>query len=308
MQIIDEEHRKELSRIFSGEMRFDCGMDQFTTFRVGGKADVVCFPHDLIALQQLVSFINREAIASLVVGRGSNILVRDGGFGGIVIILKGMLASIEKNNNDKSSIKVGAGASIADLLSFCSRYNLAGVEFLAGVPGTVGGAAAMNAGAFGREFCNVVLEIQFITSQGELVKRTNSQLGYAYRKLNFPVGEIIVSVKIQLEKEEPGIVNKRITENLKTRNATQPLDMPSGGSVFKNPPGDYAGRLIEEAGLKGKRSGGAMISPKHANFIVNTGNAKAQDVLSLITLVRKEVRDRSGIDLEPEIHVIGDSI
>jgi UDP-N-acetylmuramate dehydrogenase len=133
-------------------------------------------------------------------------------------------------------------------------------------------------------------------------------LEYAYRKLNFPIGEIIVSIKIQLEKEKPGIVNKRITENLKKRNATQPLDMPSGGSVFKNPPGDYAGRLIERAGLKGKRSGGAMISHKHANFIVNTGDAKAQDVLSLITLVRKEVKARSGINLEPELHVIGDSV
>jgi UDP-N-acetylmuramate dehydrogenase len=280
-------------------------MDQYTTFRIGGKVDALYFTRQLRELQKTVSYLTKEHIAYLVVGRGSNLLVKDGGFQGVVIIMGGELAGIEENKKDKQILMAGAGLGLAQLLNHCTRRGLGGLEFLAGIPGSVGGAVTMNAGAFGKDMGSVVQQIHVVTRDGELATRNRSELNFSYRELSVPKGTVVIRAKFRLVDENPEVVAKRLKDCLAKRKTTQPLEYPSAGSVFKNPPNNYAGRLIEEAGLKGKRVGGAMISPKHANYIVNTGGASADDVLALMELARKRVREQTGIVLEPEIRVVG---
>jgi UDP-N-acetylmuramate dehydrogenase len=280
-------------------------MDQYTTFRIGGKVDALYFTRQLRELQKTVSYLTKEHIAYLVVGRGSNLLVKDGGFKGVVIIMGGELAGIEENKKDKQILMAGAGLGLAQLLNHCTRRGLGGLEFLAGIPGSVGGAVTMNAGAFGKDMGSVVQQIHVVTRDGELATRNRSELNFSYRELSVPKGTVVIRAKFRLVDENPEVVAKRLKDCLAKRKTTQPLEYPSAGSVFKNPPNNYAGRLIEEAGLKGKRVGGAMISPKHANYIVNTGGASADDVLALMELARKRVREQTGIVLEPEIRVVG---
>ena len=242
----------------------------------------------------------------MVVGRGSNILVKDNGLEGLVILLGGSLARVEEKETDDISVLAGAGLHLVELLSYCRSSGLGGLEFLSGIPGTVGGAVVMNAGAFGEEIASRVKEIHVVNTRGDLiVKDRSSELEFSYRKLNMEKGSVIVRVLFRLTSEAEGTVAKRISDYLKRKKESQPLEYPSAGSVFKNPPDDYAGRLIEKAGLKGKKIGGAMISEKHANFIVNTGGAKAKDILDLMYLAQETVKKETGIQLEPEIRVVG---
>ena len=302
---MDERQRTDLVKIGRDGIRFDCRMNQYTTFRVGGKAEAIYFTRELKGLQRMLSYLRKENIPYLVVGKGSNLIVRDGGFKGVAIILQGELAAIEQNVNNDHIIQAGGGLVIAELLTHCKQNGLGGLEFLAGIPGTVGGAVAMNAGAFGKDMGSMVQEIQTVTYQGKLATRNRPQLNFSYRELAIPEGTVIVKVSFQLNHETPEIVTKRVAGYLAERKASQPLEYPSGGSVFKNPPKDYAGRLIERVGLKGREIGGAMISPKHANFIVNTGGARAEDILALMDLAREIVKEETGIELEPEIRVVG---
>jgi UDP-N-acetylmuramate dehydrogenase len=253
----------------------------------------------------MLSFLSRENIPYLVVGKGSNLLVKDEGFKGVGIILAGNLAAIARNGDNDQLIQAGGGLSIGELLTHCGQQGLGGLEFLAGIPGTVGGAVAMNAGAFGKDTGSMVRQIQVVTHQGELATRSRSNLNFSYRELSTPVGTVIVNVWFKLNHERPEILSKRKEDCLARRKASQPLEYPSGGSVFKNPLNDYAGRLIERTGLKGRVIGGAMISPKHANFIVNTGGARAEDILALMELTREKVKEETGIELEPELRVVG---
>ena len=181
-----------------------------------------------------------------------------------------------------------------------------GLEFLAGIPGTVGGAVAMNAGAWGKSTGDVVTGVEILTADGERVTMNRSELQFGYRRAVLPIGSVVVKAQFKGTPDRPEAIGERIRDYLERRKATQPLEYPSAGSVFKNPPDDYAGRLIEKAGLKGTRIGGAMISDKHANVIVNVGGASAQDVLALMETARQKVREQTGIDLEPEIKVVGD--
>jgi UDP-N-acetylmuramate dehydrogenase len=302
---MDEEQRKELAKIGGEAVLFDCPMSQYTTFRVGGNVEALFLAQELQLLKRMVSYLRDKNIPYLVVGKGSNLLVRDGGLKGVVVILKGGLATVEKNVKNDRIILAGGGLGIGELVSHCTRMGLGGLEFLAGIPGTVGGAAVMNAGAFGKDMGSMVKEIQILTDEGALVVKDRPQLKFSYRELAIPKGAMILGVRFELDKEDPESISQRVEDYVARRKAKQPLEYPSGGSVFKNPPNDYAGRLIEEAGLKGRRIGGAMISPKHANFIVNTSNARADDILALIDLVREKVKEGSGIELEPEIKVVG---
>jgi UDP-N-acetylmuramate dehydrogenase len=256
-------------------------------------------------LIRLISYLHNEDIPYLILGNGSNLLVKDEGIEGVVIVLKGELATVEKVDASDDILTAGGGLSIAKLLSFCSVEGFAGLEFLAGIPGTVGGAVYMNAGAYGWEIGSAVEEIGVVTAKGELSSIPSSRLSFSYRDSSIPKGTVIHNVKFKLHKDHKDEITRSIGNFLKKRKKSQPLDFPSGGSVFKNPPGDHAGRLIEEAGLKGTRVGGAMISTMHGNFIVNTGGAKAEDIIVLINIARKKVREESGIDLEPEIEVVG---
>jgi len=300
--------KTELLRIAPGPIEFDAPMTHHTTLRVGGNADVLCKAQRLDDLCRILPWLVREEIPYLVIGRGSNLLVGDGGIRGVVILLSGAFGRIEgrEQGPDESDILAGAGLSIADLLIWCRRRGLTGLEFLAGIPGTVGGAVAMNAGAFGNEIGAWVREVRFVDPQGEIQVIDRSRLTFSYRALRLEKGIVIAQVGFRMKQTTEKRVLERISACLKRRKASQPLEYSSAGSVFKNPANDYAGRLIEEAGLKGKRIGGAMISDKHANFIINTGGATAADIFSLIHTAKEAVSRTSGIELKMEIRVVGD--
>jgi len=302
---MDKRQKAELVRLAGKKISFDCPMAQYTTWHVGGQSEAIYQSDDLKDLRQVIVYVNREHIPYFIVGRGSNLLVKDKGLEGLVIFLKGSLAAVEHKKTEKLTILAGAGLPLVDLLVYCRSSGLGGIECFAGIPGTVGGAVAMNAGAFGNEFGSRVHEVLLITSRGDLITKNRAQLRFSYRQLEIEKGSVIIRAKLKLKRESSEIVAARIADYLKIRKGTQPLEYPSAGSVFKNPPNEYAGRLIENAGLKGKRVGGAIISKKHANFIVNTGGAKAKDILDLIKLAQAAVKKETGIVLEPEIKVMG---
>ncbi len=297
------EQKKALINLVGDKISFDRPMDKYTTWQVGGTCEALYMPNDLEELAQVIDYLNQEGIFYLPVGGGSNLLVKDKGIDGLVILLKGSLASVEYQHGE--FLWVGAGLHLGKLLGFSRSHGLTGLEWAAGIPGTMGGAVAMNAGAFGKEMETRVEEIRMITPQGMTANRPRSRLRFSYRHLELEKGAVIVKVKLNLKKSTEKNVSASITEFLRMRKISQPLDYPSAGSVFKNPPSESAGRLIENSGLKGKRIGGAMISEKHANFIVNQGGATAQDILDLIGLVKNEVKKTTGIDLELEIRVVG---
>jgi UDP-N-acetylmuramate dehydrogenase len=231
--------------------------------------------------------------------------VKDEGLEGVVIHLGGSLANIREESRNGLDILAGAGLPLIDLLAHCRASGLGGLEFLAGIPGTVGGAVAMNAGAFGKEAGDKVMEVHIVTANGDMDVRDRSGLKFSYRGLQLEKGSVIIASRLRIDLETQEIVAKRIAGYLKKRKESQPLEYPSAGSVFKNPPNDFAGRLVEQVGLKGKKIGGAMISNKHANYIVNTGGATAKDIIGLMNLVRQKVKKETGIELEPEIQVAG---
>lgn len=311
---MNKRQKEELSRLGVDGVRFDCSMAQHTTFRVGGPAESLYEAKDAENLRRVIAFLNKEDIPYLVVGRGSNLLVKDKGLEGVVILLRGPLAGMVQGKTDPSvsnlrahdmTVHAGAGLPIVDLLIHCRDSGYGGLEFLAGIPGTVGGAVAMNAGSFGKEIGAWVKEINVITSGGDIVARNRSQLHFSYRALHMEKRSVIIGACLKVDIEGMKTVTKRIAGYLKRRKESQPIEYPSAGSVFKNPPNAYAGRLIEHAGLKGKKIGGAMISEKHANYIVNTGDATAKDILGLLSLTQGKVKKETGVTLEPEIKVVG---
>ncbi|MBW1782155.1 MAG: UDP-N-acetylmuramate dehydrogenase [Deltaproteobacteria bacterium] len=305
---MDERQKIELRRIGGPQVRFDSPMSRLTTFRVGGNAEAIYESMDLEGLRRVISYLVQEEIPYLVIGRGSNLLVGDGGIRGVVILLSGSHAEIGRKKSDHSGISVGAGLAISDLLIWCRDAGISGLEFLAGIPGTVGGAVAMNAGAFGNEIGTRVTQIRLVTPRGELALIDRSRLRFSYRTLDLEKGAVITQVSFRLDRETGKTVSKRMAGYLRRRKERQPLEYSSAGSVFKNPANDYAGRLMEQAGLKGKEIGGAMISTRHANFIVNKGGATAADILALIDAAREAVWRSAGVQLELEIQVVGDPV
>lgn len=255
-------------------------------------------------MKRIHSYVVAHEIPWLVAGKGSNILVSDRGFEGVVIRLRGELAEVDVRPAQEYA-SAGGGATIRRLLDQCAERGLGGLEFLAGIPGTAGGAVAMNAGALGRETGEVVREVRILTSKGPMVTYTPNGLGFSYRSCRLPRGALVTRVNFEVRRETPDEVRSNISRNLERRRRTQPLGFPSAGSVFRNPPGDSAWRLVETAGMKGKRIGGAEISTRHANVIVNRGGATAQDILSLMNLAREQVLRCTGVELESEIRPVG---
>ena len=297
--------QKTTLELLTGEgIRFHYPMRRLTTYRVGGPVEALWEARDLKKLKSVIRFLYAEKIPFGALGRGSNLLVKDKGIDGVMILLGGSLAVI-KDNADKSMIWAGGGVHLSDLMDWCRKHGQTGLEFLAGIPGTVGGAVVMNAGAFGKEVNERIKALQFLSPAGTAIEENRSELKFSYRRLHMEEGQVVINACFCLNKATPEAVSKKMRSFLKTRKQTQPLEYPSAGSVFKNPSGDYAGRLIEKAGLKGKTIGGAMVSEKHANYIVNKGNATATDILSLMDLVRLEVKRISGITLKPEIRILG---
>ncbi len=302
---MSERQKQALVKMGGERLRFECPMRSYTSFKIGGAAEAFYQPQDLEELLQVVTYLDKEDLPFFILGRGSNLLIRDKGIEGVVIKLGKGFSIIEQEIRNRSILLAGGGASLSELLVFCQKKGLAGLEFLTGIPGSVGGAVAMNAGAFGHEISGRIKKIIVINSKGEMLTRNRSQLQFGYRYLNIAPGSVIVKVYFEMKKDNPDIISERMTGYLKLRKDSQPLEYPSAGSVFKNPPNDYAGRLIEKVGLKGTRIGDAMISDKHANWIVNTGQARAEDILSLINLARETVKKETGVLLEEEIKVIG---
>jgi UDP-N-acetylmuramate dehydrogenase len=302
---MNKRQKEDLVRLARGNIRFGCAMAEYTTFHVGGEAEALFEAHEMEAFLRVHSYLCGARIPCLIVGRGSNLLVKDEGISGVVILLRGSLAGIEQESREDPNILAGAGLAISDLLIHCRGCGLGGLEFLAGIPGTVGGAVAMNAGAYGGQIGSHVSEIVVVTSRGRMSIRKKEDLRFSYRRLEMERGGVILRVRFRLRLDSEEDVAERIAGYLKKRRGNQPLEYPSAGSVFENPPGDHAGRLIEKAGLKGERIGGAMISEKHANFIVNTGGATAKDILALLAFAQEKVKKETGIELEPELHVVG---
>ncbi len=281
---------------------FDEPMAKHTTWRVGGPARYYFQPADVADLSDFLrSLPSAEQI--LWLGLGSNLLVRDGGFAGTVIAMHGRLNEIETIAG--SRLRVGAGAPSALVARQAARAGLCGAAFLAGIPGTMGGALAMNAGAFGGETWQRVINLQTIDRQGIVHRRTPLEYKVAYREVESSKEEWFVGCELQLEPGDAEAERREVQRLLALRNATQPVGQPSAGSTFRNPPGDYAARLIEAAGLKGLQLGGAKVSGKHANFIVNTGAATAADIENLIRHVQQTVEQHSGICLQTEVHIVG---
>ncbi len=283
---------------------FDESMAKHTTWRVGGAARYYFQPADVADLSDfLQSLPGTEKI--LWLGLGSNLLVRDGGFAGTVIATRGCLDEIQIVDGNR--LRVGAGAPSALVARQAARSGLCGAAFLAGIPGTMGGALAMNAGAFGGETWQRVINVQTIDRQGVVYRRTPLEFKVAYREVKTPREEWFVGCELQLEPGDVDAERKEVQRLLKQRNETQPVGLPSAGSTFRNPPGDFAARLIEAAGLKGKQIGGARVSEKHANFIINTGDATATDIEQLIFHIQTRVKAHAGILLQPEVHIVGEN-
>ena len=272
-----------------------------TSFRIGGPAEVLACPRNEDELAAVLRLCGDEGIRPRILGGGTNILAPDEGVPGLVISTRG-LDSLHLTGD--GLIVAGAGVPLARLALFAQKHGLTGLEFAHGIPGTVGGGMYMNAGAYGGELVQVAVSARFLSPEGELKTFEGEEMGLGYRRSAFMGLEgVIVSAAFRLQPGDPETILARMRELMERRKASQPLDLPSAGSTFKRPVGGYAAALIQEAGLKGFRVGDAAVSEKHSGFVVNLGRATGADVLTLIYKVREIVKDRSGIELEPEVRI-----
>ncbi len=286
-----------------GTLLHDEPMARHTTWRVGGPAERYYQPADVADLALFLSQLPLEE-PLFWLGLGSNLLVRDGGIRGTVIATSGMLNEMERIDDER--VRVESGVACAKVARFCAREGLAGAEFLCGIPGTMGGALAMNAGCFGGETWKLVESVETLDREGRLQSRSAEEFEVGYRHVSGPAGEWFVSATLKLAKgDAQGLLeaNKKLLEK---RGASQPTQQANAGSVFRNPQGDFAARLIESAGLKGRTVGKAQVSEKHANFIVNLGGASAADIEALIDEVEAEVKQQHGVELRREVHIVGE--
>ncbi|MEW4983231.1 MAG: UDP-N-acetylmuramate dehydrogenase [Cycloclasticus sp.] len=278
---------------------------RYTSWRVGGPADNFYKPSNIEDTQRyLQSRPTDEPV--LWLGLGSNVLIRDGGVRGSVIYTRGCLKQMQETTD--GMLKVDAGVPCALVAKLAAEKGLSGAEFLAGIPGTMGGALAMNAGAFGGETWNLVNKVIMMNRQGDLTERQSNEFEVGYRSVSVAEDEWFVACYLDIPSGGNEESRGKIRQLLAKRSQTQPTNIPSGGSVFKNPPGDHAARLVEATGLKGYAIGGAQVSEKHSNFILNTGNATAKDIESLINYVRDQVQEKQGVLLATEVRIIGEEL
>lgn len=285
-----------------GELRLNEPLSKYTSWRVGGNAQRFYKPENI---QDLAVFLEQLPAGEpiLWLGLGSNLLIRDGGFPGTVIVTAGALQGLDVNGLD---IDVEAGVYCSKLAKQAAKSGLSGAAFLAGIPGTIGGALAMNAGAHKAEIWSYVTSVTTINRQGVLIQHQPKDFDVAYRQVQGPEDEWFVSATLRFEQGDADEERELIKTLLKRRNLSQPTNQPCAGSVFRNPENDFAGRLVEATGLKGLRVGGAQVSEKHANFIVNDSTATADDIEALIKLVQQKVESEHGVRLQPEVHIIGE--
>ncbi len=290
---------RDLRRIVGDAVRVDEPMARYTTIGVGGPARVLVMPRTIEHVARIVRYTTRRGIDRVVIGRGSNLIVRDGGYEGVVVRLHPHLARVRLGVR---TVRAEGGASFARLARRTVRAGRTGLEFGVGIPGTVGGAVRMNAGAFGGEVRDVLLRIRLVETDGTVRTVPAPDVVFGYRHSGLPDGSVVVAATFRCV---PGPIDRDTWNRALARKETQPIDARTFGSTFVNPPGDHAARLVEACGLKGTRRGGAMISPRHANFIVNVGGASAADVEALIRLMRETVRREHGVTLKTEVIVIG---
>jgi UDP-N-acetylmuramate dehydrogenase len=308
---MNKQQREVLASRLQAKVQWDVDMSDYSTLRAGGRAAALVTVEDFEELRSILCLLKQEEIRCLVIGRGSNILVSDKGYPGVIIRLKGSLKGIRQENETlaagKVIVKVGAGCNMAALLSWCTGQGLSGLEFMTGIPGSVGGAVRMNAGAWGAAIGELLHEVELIDFSGCSRRVSKSGLTLSYRDLALKEGAmeqmVIVRAGFVLAEDDIEEIKKRSRSYLERRQGKQPAGVASAGSFFKNPAGDSAGRLIEAAGLKGTGCGQAMVSPVHANFIVNTGGASATDIIELMQLVQQQVFRQFGVHLEPEVRI-----
>ncbi|MGC8897105.1 MAG: UDP-N-acetylmuramate dehydrogenase [Bacteroidota bacterium] len=295
---------EEIGTFFKGRVAIGELLRNYTSFRIGGPADFYLEPRDKEDLLHIVQYFQTNNFPFVVIGNGSNLLVSDEGYRGAVINLESGLKTVTIDPAaGGASVYAEAGVKLAKFVDVCIQRGLGGVEMLAGIPGTLGGAIVMNAGAYGGEISDCLRTVEIIRDAAFVIL-PREECGFAYRGSEL-THDIVVSASFQLPRKDRNELLRVRRELLLRRNETQPVNFPNAGSIFKNPPKMYAGKLIEEAGLKGKRIGGAEISERHANFIVNRGTAKASDVVALIRLARDAVKEKFGIVLELEVKLLG---
>lgn len=298
-QIADELRLAGIGKVWTNEP-----LANHTTWRIGGPADLLIQPKDKASLLTALQIIHRHEIPWSVIGRGSNLLVRDGGIRGAVLKVAEGLSHCEFRGEE---VCVGAGYSMIRLAVEAGKMGLTGMEFAGGIPGTVGGAVYMNAGAHGSDLSRILLEAEILFENGEVRVLSNEELSFSYRTSLLQKRKgIVLEARFRLREGDRKKIAATLASYKDRRRQTQPLQMPCAGSVFRNPPGDHAGRLIEAAGLKGFQIGGAQVSEIHANFIVNRGGATAADVLTLMDHIRCTIKEKFGVEMHPEVLVVGE--
>ena len=293
----------ELRAKFGARVRAAMPLADLTSFRIGGPADLFVNVEDETELMHAKAAAYRAGVLCFCLGAGTNLLVSDRGMRGLVVRLGDGFAKIKI---DDTKVVAGAGAAFGTLVQSVVDQGLEGLEFGEGIPGTVGGGLVMNAGAFGGEIAKVVTLVHGVTETGAALALTRDDVKFAYRRTELPKHFIITRVDFELARGDRQRLIARVAELKAKRAARQPRGVPNAGSIFKNPPGNFAGKLLEGAGLKGARLGGAAFSDQHANFIVNLGGAQAVEVRALIDMARNKVKEQSGVLLEPEVRLVGD--
>jgi UDP-N-acetylmuramate dehydrogenase len=293
----------ELRENFRERLKLNQSLAEFTSFRIGGPADWLVTVESEAELMRAKSAAHRAGVPAFCLGHGTNLLVSDRGIRGLVIRLG---AGFNQISIDDVKVSAGAGVDFGELVETVVERGLEGLEFGEGIPGTVGGGLVMNAGAFGGEIARVVTFVHGVTAEGEARALTHEEVNFAYRRTNLPAHFVISRVEFELRHSDCDKLRARVMEVRAKRAARQPRGVPNAGSIFKNPPGNFAGRLLEAAEMKGLRIGGAAFSEQHANFIVNLGGARAADVHALIEMARAKVKESSGVLLEPEVKLVGD--
>ncbi len=295
----------ELAENLQSEVIQNAPMSKYTSFKTGGNADVLIIPNSVSALQAIAKKCKEENVTPLVIGNGSNLLVTDNGIRTVVIKIGSSMSKIELIDNE--TIRCEAGASVKALCNFAHTESLSGLEFAYGIPGNVGGAVYMNAGAYGGEMKDVLVSVTHIDSDGNIGIYNGDELELGYRKSTYSNKDyIIVSATMKLKKGNSDEIREAMNDKLRRRREKQPLEYPSAGSTFKRPEGYFAGALIEDCGLKGYRVGGAQVSEKHAGFVINTGEATSSDILTLIKDVQNKVYEKHGVVLETEVKIVGE--
>jgi UDP-N-acetylmuramate dehydrogenase len=298
---------EELKAIAGLKVRIAEPLARYTSMKIGGPADYWVEVEKAQALRQLLPLLKRHEIPVCWLGNGSNVLVSDRGVRGAVVRLVGDFKKVTWLVQDAHVlVQVGAACAITQLVREAARKGYAGLEFAEGIPGTMGGALVMNAGAYGSEFEKVVDHVEGVLADGSAIQFSRADLTFSYRDSHLPTGMAVTAVGLRLDKDDATRVGTKLRELVTKRKSSQPSGYPNSGSMFRNPPGDYAGRLIEAAGLKGQRVGQAQISERHANFIVNLGGAKATEVRQLMELARAAVEKQFGVVLQAEVRLLGD--